>query len=69
VRTFIDMAAGREAPREFSDSAFWSSALALQVPVALGLGRPARVDLPEALGGAGVGAAVASDASGGLADT
>lgn len=55
MREFIDVASGASTI-ETPEDAFWSSALALQVPVALGLGRPATVELPVALGGSGEGA-------------
>ena len=57
LRAFVDAVAGRSASVQPPDSVFWSSALTLQVPVALGLGRPVAVDLPDALGGAGAAAA------------
>jgi hypothetical protein len=60
MRAFIDLVAGTTR-LEMPDDAFWSSALTLQVPVALGLGRPAGVDLPEALGGKGARATAAPD--------
>jgi predicted dehydrogenase len=59
LRAFIDLVAGTTTSLETPEDAFWSSALTLQVPVALGLGRPAGVDLPEALGGRGARASAA----------
>jgi predicted dehydrogenase len=61
MRAFIDLVAGTTTGLETPEDAFWSSALTLQVPVALGLGHPARVDLPEALGGKGARASAAPD--------
>ena len=55
VRAFVDLAAGGSTTVQTPESIFWSSALTLQVPVALSLGMPIDVDLPEALGGAGLG--------------
>jgi hypothetical protein len=57
---FVDLAAGSAATPQPSESVFWSSALTLQVPVALGVGRPVPVELPEALGGLGSGATATS---------
>jgi predicted dehydrogenase/threonine dehydrogenase-like Zn-dependent dehydrogenase len=59
MRAFIDLVAGNATSLETPEDAFWSSALTLQVPVALGLGHPAGVDLPEALGGKGASASAA----------
>jgi predicted dehydrogenase/threonine dehydrogenase-like Zn-dependent dehydrogenase len=56
MRAFVDIARGGTTPIATPQGAFWSSALTLQVPVALGVGHPAKVDLPEALGGAGASA-------------
>jgi predicted dehydrogenase len=61
MRAFIDIVAGKTISLALSEDAFWSSALTLQVPVALGLGRPARVDLPEALGGRGARGSMAPE--------
>ena len=55
VRAFVDLAAGGSTTVQTPASIFWSSALTLQVPEALSLGMPVEVDLPEALGGAGLG--------------
>jgi hypothetical protein len=57
LRAFVDAASGGAADLQSPDSIFWSSALTLQVPLALGAGHAVRVDLPRALGGAGVEAA------------
>ena len=57
VRAFVDLAAGGSTTLQTPESIFWSSALTLQVPVTLSLGIPVDVDLPEALGGAGLGRA------------
>jgi predicted dehydrogenase/threonine dehydrogenase-like Zn-dependent dehydrogenase len=59
MRAFIDLVSGTTTGLETPEDAFWSSALTLQVPVAVGLGHPARVDLPEALGGKGARGSVA----------
>ena len=61
MHAFADLAAGTPTTIELPEDAFWSSALTLQVPVALALGRPAEVDLPEALGGRGSQASAAAD--------
>jgi predicted dehydrogenase len=61
MRAFIDLVTGATTSLAMPEDAFWSSALTLQVPVALGLGRPAGVDLPEALGGKGADAAMATE--------
>jgi hypothetical protein len=45
--------------RAVAEAAFWSSALTLQVPVALAQGRAAVIDLPQALGGRGAEAGMA----------
>jgi predicted dehydrogenase/threonine dehydrogenase-like Zn-dependent dehydrogenase len=63
MRAFIDLVAGASPSLETPVDAFWSSALTLQVPVALGLGHPVDVELPEALGGKGARASAAHDAS------
>jgi hypothetical protein len=60
LRAFVDVVEGSAAAVEPSASVFWSSALTLQVPVALGLGQPVTVELPEALGGLGAAAATTS---------
>jgi predicted dehydrogenase len=60
LRAFVDAVAGDTALLQPADSIFWSSALTLQVPVALGLDRPVAVDLPEALGGTGAAAAAST---------
>jgi predicted dehydrogenase/threonine dehydrogenase-like Zn-dependent dehydrogenase len=59
MRAFIDLVAGTMITLATPEDAFWSSSLTLQVPVALGLGRPAEVDLPVALGGKGAQASAA----------
>ena len=58
MRAFIDAATGTTV-FQFTESAFWSSALTLQVPVALSKGGPAPVDFPETLGGDDVGSLTA----------
>jgi predicted dehydrogenase len=60
LRAFVDVVEGSTAAVEPPTSVFWSSALTLQVPVALGLGHPVTVELPEALGGLGGAAATTS---------
>jgi hypothetical protein len=63
LRAFVDAVAGSSAAPQPGESLFWSSALTLQVPVALGLGRPVAVDLPVALGGTGAAAAASTASS------
>jgi len=50
---FVDLATGARESRAVAEAAFWSSALTLQVPLALARGQAVAVDLPEALGGLG----------------
>jgi predicted dehydrogenase/threonine dehydrogenase-like Zn-dependent dehydrogenase len=50
LREFIDLIAGTATGESPAIDAFWSSALTLQVPVALGLGTPVAVELPASLG-------------------
>ena len=56
LREFVDVAMGAEPQTLTPLDAFWSSALTLQVSAALGLGRAAAVELPQALGGRGAAA-------------
>ena len=58
---FADLAAGGRESQAVAEAAFWSSALTLQVPMALAQGRAVVVDLPEALGGRGAGAGMAGE--------
>jgi predicted dehydrogenase len=62
---FVDAASGAAPSGMSPEDVFWSSALTLQVPVSLGLGRPAPVDLPEALGGLGAAASYPREAPAG----
>jgi predicted dehydrogenase len=62
MRVFIDLATGAVEPRAAAEAAFWSSALTLQVPMALAQGRSVVVDLPQALGGRGADAGMAGAA-------
>jgi predicted dehydrogenase/threonine dehydrogenase-like Zn-dependent dehydrogenase len=62
MRAFVDLVTGTEPILETPEDAFWSSALTLQVPAALGRGGPASVDLPEAFGGKGARVVAAPDA-------
>jgi hypothetical protein len=59
MRLFVDLASGVRESRAVAEAAFWSSALTLQVPVALAQGRAAVIDLPQALGGRGAEAGMA----------
>ena len=61
LRAFIDAAAGAALTVQTPDDVFWSSALTLQVPVALASGRPAAIELPRALGGSGANAIAPPD--------
>ncbi len=56
IRAFVELAAGGASEVLPPEAVFWSSALTLQTPVSLGLGRPVAVDLPEAFGGRGAAA-------------
>jgi predicted dehydrogenase len=57
MRAFVDVVAGGVSAVATPEDLFWSSALALQVPAALGGGQT-HVDVPRALGGAGAGGQV-----------
>jgi predicted dehydrogenase/threonine dehydrogenase-like Zn-dependent dehydrogenase len=61
MSVFVDLATGARESRAVAEAAFWSSALTLQVPLALAQGRAVVVDLPEALGGRGAGAGMAGE--------
>jgi hypothetical protein len=63
MRAFVDLACGARESREVAEAAFWSSALTLQVPLALAQGRAVVVDLPRALGGQGADAGMAGEES------
>jgi predicted dehydrogenase/threonine dehydrogenase-like Zn-dependent dehydrogenase len=49
LRAFVDLAAGGTSDVLSVEDIFWSSALTLQVPEALRLGRPVEVELPASL--------------------
>lgn len=53
MRAFVELATGVREAGPAAAAAFWSSALTLQVPLALAQGRSVAVDLPQALGGRG----------------
>lgn len=59
MRVFVDLVRGVRESRSVAEAAFWSSALTLQVPLALTQGRAVVVDLPQALGGRGATAGLA----------
>jgi predicted dehydrogenase/threonine dehydrogenase-like Zn-dependent dehydrogenase len=56
---FVDLTRGVHESRNVAEAAFWSSALTLQVPLALAQGRAVVVELPQALGGQGADAGMA----------
>jgi predicted dehydrogenase len=59
IRFFVDLARGVHKSQEVAEAAFWSSALTLQVPLALARGRAVVVALPQALGGQGADSGMA----------
>lgn len=56
MAAFVELATGVRDARAAAEAAFWSSALTLQVPLALTERRAVEVDLPVALGGRGAAA-------------
>ncbi|HNM83069.1 MAG TPA: bi-domain-containing oxidoreductase [Mycobacterium sp.] len=60
MRAFVELATGVRDARPTAEAAFWSSALTLQVPLALAQGQSVAVDLPQSLGGRGAEAGMTS---------